>query len=213
MKLLMSKKKRNEMLQLIKQRDDEIRRQREMQARVNIKRTLNEMKNQSKKLDQFKKNYIDRAKKAALVGNSTTYDMAKSGLKISLTKQKFLDSMIVNFEVAMEINDMNKVIGQFVEGINIISGQMKQITTSFDMSQAQNAFDNAMANNLTQYEALDAFMTTAVNSFDSMDAIGESISDDEINQLINHQAVDKESEIDKQIEQRIGQVRDRITNI
>jgi hypothetical protein len=148
-----------------------------------------------------------------LVGNSTTYDMAKSGLKISLTKQKFLDSMIVNFEVAMEINDMNKVIGQFVEGINIISGQMKQITTSFDMSQAQNAFDNAMANNLTQYEALDAFMTTAVNSFDSMDAIGESISDDEINQLINHQAVDKESEIDKQIEQRIGQVRDRITNI
>ncbi len=213
MKLFMSKKKRNEMLQLKKQRDDEIRRQREMQARVNIKRTLNEMKNQSKKLDQFKKNYIDRAKQAALVGNSTTYDMAKSGLKISLTKQKFLDSMIVNFEVAMEINDMNKVIGQFVDGINIISGQMKQITTSFDMSQAQNAFDTAMANNLTQYEALDAFMTTAVNSFDSMDAIGESISDDEINQLINHQAVDKESEIDKQIEQRIGQVRDRITNI
>jgi hypothetical protein len=202
-----------ELIQMKKQREDEIRRQREMQARVNIKRTLNEMKNQSKKLDQFKKNYIERAKQAAIVGNSTTYAMAKSGLKISLTKQKFLDSMIVNFEVAMEINDMNKVIGQFVDGINIISGQMKQITTSFDMSQAQNAFDQAMANNLTQYEALDAFMTTAVNSFDSMDAIGESISDDEIDQLINHQAVDKESEMDRQIEQRIGQVRDKITNI
>jgi hypothetical protein len=191
----------------------DLKRQAEMQARVNIKRTLNEMKTQSKKLETFKKSYIDKARQATLVGNEQTYQLAKSGLKISLAKQKFLDSMLVNFEVAMEINDMNKVIGQFVEGINIISTQMKNITSSFDMNEAQQAFDQAMANNLTQYEALDAFMTTAVNSFESMDAVGAGVSDDEIDLLISNQAVDHESAIDKEIDNKINQVRERMTTI
>lgn len=194
-------------------RENEIKKQAEMQARIHIKRTLNEMRNQSTKLNAFKKSYIEKARQATLVGNEQTYQLAKSGIKISLAKQKFLDSMLVNFEVAMEINDMNKVIGQFVEGIQILSKEMKKITSSFDMNEAQKAFDQAMSNNLTQYEALDAFMTTAVNSFESMDAIGNGVSEDEIDALISNQAVNKESELDKEIDLKINQVREKMINI
>lgn len=213
MSIFISKKKKMELKQIQLQKQVEERRQAELQAKMNIKRTLNGMKNQSQKLDTFKMNYINRAKQAALIGNKTTYEMAKSGLKIALTKQRFLESMIVNFEVAMELNDMNKIIGEFVDGINIITTQLKQITTSVDMTNAQKAFDSAMSNNLTQYEALDQFLSTAVESIGSMDSVGESISDDEINSLINNQVIDKESEIDKQIDQRINQVREKISNI
>ena len=55
---------------------------------------------------------------------------------------------------------MNKIIGDFVQGVDIISSEMKAVTPSFDMTKAQMAFQKAMANNQGQYEALDVFLST-----------------------------------------------------
>ena len=206
---MFGKKKR----ELKKRKELELQRQAELQARISIKKTLNEMRSQSKKLELFKKSYIEKARKAKSIGSDQTYQLAKSGLKISLSKQKFLDSMLVNFEIAMELNDMNRVIGQFVNGIKILSSEMKMLTTSFDMNQAQLAFDTAMANNLTQYEALDAFMSTAVNSFETMDSVGNGVTDDEIDALISNEVIDSESEVDQEIESKISQIKEKIINL
>jgi hypothetical protein len=206
MNWFMSKSKKEELARRAKEGE----KQREMQARVNIKRTLNQMKVQSGQLDTFKKNYINRAREATLVGNKQAYQLAKSGLKLCLGKQKFLDSMIMNFELAMEMNDMNKVIAQFVNGINILSDQMKDITNSVDMEKAQSAFNHAMTNNMSQYEALDNFMSTSVQNFNAMEMIGDDVSDDEVDQLIAHQAVNKESDMDQAIESKIEQVREKM---
>ena len=209
MSLLMSKKKKKE----IELQQDQLRIQRELQAKVRIKRTLNQMRNNSKKFEVIKKNYIEKARQATLVGNQQTYQLAKSGLKICLSKQRLLDSMICNFEVAMEINDMNKLIGEFVDGINIISKQMKNITSTVDMTKAQSAFDQAMVNNLSQYEALDAFLSSAVDSFESMDTVSDGVSDEEIDSLISNQVADAENEIDQEIDKKIGQVREKMGTI
>ena len=63
MQLILSRKKREEArLQAQKQK--------EVQTRMHIKQTLNKMKNQSNKLEDFKKSYIDQAKKSALNGKA-----------------------------------------------------------------------------------------------------------------------------------------------
>ncbi len=188
------------------------KREKELQARINVKRTLGMMKKQSGKLDTFKKDYITKARKAVLIGNTQTYKLAKSGLKLCLSKQKFLDTMIANFEISMQINDMNQVIGEFVKGMNIISDQMKNITSTLDMTKAQAAYDKALANNAGQYEALDIFLSTAVDSIETMDDFDGNVSDDEIDKLISNQVLDDESVTDNEIDEKIKSIRERITN-
>jgi len=204
--MIMTKKKKAE---LARKRAEE-QKAREIQARINIKRTLGNMKKQLAKLDDFKKDYIAKAREASLVGNKQTYALAKNGLKLCLSKQKFLDCMIANFEISLQISDMNKIIGEFVNGMNEITEQMKSVTTTFDMSKAQEAYETALANNESQYEALEAFLATAADSLDSFSGAENNVTDDEIDKLISMQAVDSEETLDREIEDKITAIRDKM---
>ena len=193
MNLFLSKKEKE-------QRRIEEQKQKEVQTRIRIKQTLNKMKNQSSKLDEFKQSYIENAKKAALTGNTETYKMAKTGLKICLTKQKYLDQMIANFELSLQVADMNKVVTEFFSGINMLSEQMQEVTSGLDMSKAQLAYEKALANNESQYDALSAFLSTAGESIESINGSESSVSDEEIDKLISIQAADSVDAMDRDIE-------------
>lgn len=203
MRIILSKKKREEARK-------EAQRQKESITRMHIKQTLSKMKNQSSKLDEFKKTYIDQAKKAALTGNKDTYALAKTGLKICLTKQRCLDQMIMNFELSLQVADMNKIVTEFIGGINELSDQMVAVTGGVDMAKAQVAYEKALANNESQYDALDAFLTTAGESIEALNGTDTSVSDDEIDKLINIQAADTVDTMDRDIENKISQLREKI---
>ena len=184
--------------------------QKNFEARMKIKQTLNKMKNQSSKLDSFKLSYIEKAKKASLEGDSTTYNLAKSGLKICLSKQRFLNQMITNFELSLEIADMNKVVAEFVGGVNTLGEQMQQVMSGVDMTNAKLAYDKALANNASQYEALETFLNETNNSFESMNDCIATVSDEEIDNLISNQAADQIGGIDDEIDTKISQLKEKI---
>lgn len=189
---------------------EEARREKELQTKISIRRTLNNMRVQSAKLETFKKDYIDKARKAALTGNKQTYGLAKSGLKLCLSKQKFLDAMIANFEIALQMNEMNKIVNEFIGSMNLISNEMKGITSTIDITKAQAAYERALANNEGQYEALDAFLKEAEGSIESYSGSETDVSDEELDRLIHTQAVDSESELDDEIEQKITALRQKM---
>jgi len=192
---------------------EEARKLKELEAKITVKRTLNQMKGQLSKFEPYKKSYIDKAREALTVNNKQSYTLAKSGLKILLAKQKFLEAMIMNFELAIETSEMNKIIGSFVGGMNIISDQLKNITSIGDMNKAQLAYEQALANNATQYEALQAFLDTTSSSLENLEVTGSDISDDEIDKLISNVAVDSESKIDSEIDGKLNSIRQKIGNI
>ena len=193
-----------------KEMKQEKQRQKEAQIRVHIRQSLNKMKNQSNKLEEFKKSYIDNAKKAALTGNQETYKLSKTGLKICLAKQKCLDQMIANFELSLQVADMNKIVAEFFNGINLLSSQMDVVTGGLDMSKAQVAYEKALANNESQYDALEAFLETAGESIASVNGNESTISDEEIDKLISVQAADAEDSFDRDIETKISHLREKI---
>jgi len=200
------KQRRLEKEKMLQERLEAEKKEKEIQAKINIKRTLSSMKSQSQKLERFKQEYIEKARKSTLVGDAQTCKLAKSGLKICLSKQKVIDAMIANFEISMQLNDMNKIIGDFVGGMNTISEQMKDITSSIDMVKAQTAYEKAIANNEGQYQALDAFLETASESISAFDGIDSSISDDEIDALITNGAADSEADMDQEIDKKINDI-------
>lgn len=188
----------------------EAQKEKEMVARMNVKRTLAMMKKSTAKLDTFKKEYIEKARLASAAGNKQTYQLAKSGLKLCLSKQRFLETMIANFEISLEIADMNQVIGDFVKGMNTISEQMKTVTSTVDMTKAQAAYEKALANNAGQYEALDAFLNTAADSIETMDGIEGTVSDSELDSLIQNKTIEEESAYDNEIESKLSEIQSRI---
>ncbi len=188
----------------------EAQKEKEMVARMNVKRTLGMMKKSTAKLDTFKKEYIEKARLASAAGNKQTYRLAKSGLKLCLSKQRFLETMIANFEISLEIADMNQVIGDFVKGMNTISEQMKTVTSTVDMTKAQAAYEKALANNAGQYEALDAFLNTAADSIETMDGIEGTVSDSELDSLIQNKTIEEESAYDNEIESKLSEIQSRI---
>lgn len=189
---------------------EEARKEKEIQTKISIKRTLNTMKAQSSKLDSFKKDYIEKARQAALINNKQTYNLAKQGLKMCLSKQRFLDSMVANFEIALQMNEMNKVINEFITGMNIISENLKGITSTIDISKAQAAYERAIANNESQYEALDAFLKEAEGSIESFAGSNADVSDEDLDMLINNEAVDSENEIDDEIDRKIASIKQKM---
>lgn len=198
------------MFNKIKERKEQQLQQKNFELRMKIKQTLNKMKTQSNSLDNFKTSYIEKAKKASLQGDQTTYNLAKSGLKICLSKQRFLNQMITNFELSLEIADMNKVVTEFVAGVNNLGEQMQSVLGFADMASAKVAYDKALANNASQYEALEAFLNETNNSFESINDSIATVSDEEIDKLISNQAADQISGIDDEIDTKISQLREKI---
>lgn len=195
---------------MISKRKQEKLNQKKFETRMKIKQTLNRMKGQSNKLEVFKKSYIEKAKQASLTGDPTSYNLAKTGLKICLSKQKFLNQMIVNFELSLEIADMNKLVTEFFSGINSISEQIETVTGGLDMSKAQAAYEKALSNNASQYEALESFLNETNNSFESMNDMTTAVNDEEIDKLISNQAADQMENIDRDIDEKITKLRERI---
>lgn len=195
---------------MISKRKQEKLNQKKFETRMKIKQTLNRMKGQSNKLEAFKKSYIEKAKQASLTGDPTSYNLAKTGLKICLSKQKFLNQMIVNFELSLEIADMNKLVTEFFSGINSISEQIETVTGGLDMSKAQAAYEKALSNNASQYEALESFLNETNNSFESMNDMTTAVNDEEIDKLISNQAADQMENIDRDIDEKITRLRERI---
>ena len=185
-------------------------RAKEMQDRIKTKRTLSSMKKQLEKFEASKNEYIEKAREASIVGNKQTFNLAKSGIKMCLTKQRLLESMIANFELSTQVGDMNKSIQDFVGSMNIISEQMKEVASTMDMTRAQVAYEKAISNNAGQYEALNAYLETMSASVEAFDGVADGISDEEIDKLITHQVLDVESTIDQEIEAKIQDVREKL---
>lgn len=204
------KKRKLEKEEKRRREEEERLKEKEISTKIRIKRTLNNMKLQSSKLDGFKKEYIEKARQAALINNRQTYNLAKQGLKLCLSKQRFLDSMVANFEIALQMNEMNKVINEFVSGMNLIADEMKGVTSTIDITKAQAAYEKALANNQGQYEALDAFLREAEGSIESFNGNENDVSEDELDELINNEAADSEDNLDQEIDQKIENIRQKM---
>jgi hypothetical protein len=185
--------------------------QEEMQTKININRALSKMKAQSLKLENFKKDYIEKARKAVLIGNKQNYQVAKNGLKQCVSKQRMLEGMIGNFELLMQLNDMNKVVGEFVKGIDSISAEMKKIVSSPDMIKTQQNYEKALASSELQYETLDCFLSASTESLGGLCNVDTEVSDDEIDKLISVQAADSETSIDEEIDSKIADIRNKMS--
>ena len=182
----------------------------EIEKKMLIKKTINTMNKQIETLESQKKVFIEKAKQAKKNGLESQYNLALTGYKMTLAQQKRAQEMLLNFEITAQMKDMTMMTAEFLGGMGVLSKQMAKLANNKDFVKVQKQFEIAMGNVETQTQQIEVFMETSKDSFGSAAGVSTTIDDSSITALIEEQgsqdefsddAIDAEMErIRKEIE-------------
>lgn len=177
----------------------------EMKKKMLIRKTIASMDKQIKKLEDQKQVYINAAKLAKKKGLTAQFNLALTGLKMTMAQQKRVYEMKLNFEITAQMKDMAGMTTEFLGGMSTLSKEMMRLTKEKDFLKVQEQFNEAMANAENQTELLQDFMDESSSAFASGVPTSED-NDKEIENMIasltgsDESTVDMDSEIEKELE-------------
>ncbi len=160
----------------------------EIKKKMLIKQTINSMNKQIQKLEEQKKVYIEAGKQAKQKGLAAQYNLALSGLKMTITQQKRVYEMKLNFEITSQMKDMSAMTAEFLKGMGSLSKDMMKLTKEKDFLKVEKQFTEAMTSVEMQTEQMENFMDETESAFSSSYSGTESDSK-ELESLIGNEAV------------------------
>ena len=175
-----------------------------IEKKMLVRKTLNTMNKHIKELQDQKGIYIQAAKTAKQKNLPMQYNLAISGLKMTIAQEKKAYEMLLNFEITSQMKDMSLMTSEFLKGMGVLSKEMARLTNNKEFEKVQKQFEIAMEGVEMQTEKMDMFLEMNQTTFASHATDGNRISDDEISSLIDEQASQSEmssDDIDKEIEE------------
>ena len=175
----------------------------EIKKKMLINKTISSMNKQIQKLEEQKKVYIDAGKQAKQKGLTAQYNLALSGLRMTIAQQKRVYEMKLNFEITSQMKDMSKMTTEFLQGMGSLSKDMMKLTKEKDFLKVQKQFNEAMMGVEMQTEQMEAFMDETESTFSSS-YLGTESENKELEGLIGNEAVSDnmtEQMIEKELEE------------
>ena len=175
-----------------------------IEKKMLVRKTLNTMNKHIKQLEEQKNVYINAAKTAKQKSLPMQYNLAISGLKMTIAQQKKAYEMLLNFEITSQMKDMSQMTTEFLGGMGMLSKEMARLTNNKEFEKVQRQFEIAMEGVEMQTEKMDAFLEMNQTTFANASADGNRINDEEISSYIDEEASQSEisgDDIDKEIEE------------
>lgn len=181
------------------------KKQKEIEQKMLVKRTVNSMEKQIARLEEQKKVFVDAAKRAKEKDLEPQFNLALSGYKMTVQQQKRAQEMLLNFEITAQMRDVTMMTTEFLRSMSSISKEMSKLADAKEFEKIQAQFEEAIASVETQTEQMDAFMEMSSESFSQAGKAkdGKDISNEEFEKYIMEQAANDEAtseDIDKEIE-------------
>ena len=165
----------------------------EIKKKMLIKQTINSMNKQIQKLEEQKEVYIQAGKQAKQKGLTAQYDLAVSGLRMTIAQQKRVYEMKLNFEITSQMKDMTMMTSEFLKGMGSLSKDMMKLTKEKDFLKVQKQFNEAMTSVEVQTENMENFMDDTQSMFSTSSYVGTEEDKKEIENLITSEASAAES--------------------
>lgn len=174
----------------------------EIEKRMLIKRTITAMEKQIQKLEEQKKVYIESGKQAKQKGLTAQYNLALAGLRMTITQQRRVYEMKLNFEITSQMKDMSQMTSEFLQGMGTLSKDMMKLTKEKDFMKVQKQFTEAMMGVEMQTEQMEEFMDETESLFSSSNPVSAGDSQELESLITNEASMDgsTESEIEKELE-------------
>lgn len=177
--------------------------QKEFEKKAVIRKTLNTIQKQINQLEQQKKVYIDAARRAKKLGLKAQYDLAVTGLRMTMAQQKRAQEMQLNYELFSQMKDMTAMTSDFLAGLSLLSKEMTKLTDQKEFAKVQQQFQKAMQGAQIQTEQMETYLDMSQAEFDAGISDPDTISDAEIDSLLDEQSASEEMEdmdLDAEIE-------------
>ena len=181
------------------------KRQKEIEQKMLVKRTINSMNKQIARLEEQKKVFVEAAKTAKEKGLEPQFNLALSGYKMTVQQQKRAQEMMLNFEITAQMRDVTMMTTEFLRSMSSISKEMTKLADAKEFEKIQAQFEEAITAVETQTEQMDTFMEMSQESFSQAGKAkdGKDISSEDFEKYIMEQAAKDETasaDIDKKIE-------------
>lgn len=173
---------------------------RDMEKRMLVRKTTQQINKYIGQLQMQKTKAIDAAKKSKIEGSQAAYNLAVSSLKMAMSQEKKAKEMLLNFELALQMRDLTSMTAGFLDGMSVISKEMKTITGDMNFAKVQKQFEEAMIGVEQTTDNIDIMLDSSEMSFAGIASSNFSIADAEIDALINSGASADMSKMDAEIE-------------
>lgn len=180
----------------------------EVEKRMLIKQTISAMNKQIQKLEEQKKTYIDAGKQAKQKGLQSQYNLALSGLRMTITQQRRVYEMKLNFEITSQMKDMSKMTQEFLKGMSSLSKDMLKLSKDKDFLKVQQQFNEAMLGVEVQTERIESFMDETESAF-STSTSGSEEDQKELENFITNEASVADS-TDSEIEKELNELKKKM---
>ena len=177
----------------------------EIKEKMLVKQTINAMNKQIQKLEDQKQVYIDAGKLAKEKGLEAQYNLALSGLKMTIAQQKRVYEMKLNFEITSQMKELTSMTGEFLKGMGSLSKDMLKLSKETEFLKVGKQFTEAMVAAQTQSELLEDFMDNTQSSFEA-GTVASAEDNAELDGLMSVDAgmdagaADMASEIERELE-------------
>jgi hypothetical protein len=188
---------------IFKSRDEK-----ELERQIRIKQFMTKIRREIGDCDKKVKTYIQYAKRARQIGDPQSLATSKSGLKQVLVAKRLRERQVLHLEIAMTIRDQAEADVNFAKAMREVSQAISELVKSVNMTEIQMQYERAMTQSETLKEQSEAFIETASQTVQDRESGSEAIvKDDEIDKLIEEEAAQSEKDsMDKNIEKGLKDI-------
>lgn len=166
-----------------------------------VRRTISKIEQTIAKLERTKNEYMQKAVTAKSRGDTALYSLAKSGLNATLSQIKRAKEMLLNIQITAELQKMGETNSDFLSGMSVLAKRIGKLNKQSNFVKLQKEIDKALTGMQEAQAGLDGFLQNSDAAFAAISSSPSSLSDDQIDRLINGQVSEHEILMDEQIEQ------------
>ncbi|MGE3165811.1 MAG: hypothetical protein AB7O52_12975 [Planctomycetota bacterium] len=176
---------------------------------MEIRKGINLIKRNLRDLERNETDYVKKARRALQMGSQDQLKFLKQTIKRTAAQRRMMERQLLNIETALQIKNQTEAHAQFAQAMRAVSMSIGEMFGATDLTSTTKEFEKAMSKAQSLEEQMDLFLDMSSSAMGYEGTGEEIVSDEEIDRLVEDEAVAAESgsELDQSIERGLADVR------
>lgn len=179
----------------------------ELERKTRLNASIARLEKVVEKMDRKKDEMIVKAKNAKLKGSESSFKLAKVGLANALATKKRAEEMLMQLDILGSMRDIAESTKGFLEVVQDTCGDIRELTRDNNFAKVGKELTKTFEAVNMQSEGLATLMETGTVNMDAVNMDFSAELSDEIDLLIEGEAVAQENSMDEQIAQKLERLK------
>lgn len=179
----------------------------EIERKTRLNASISRLEKVVEKMDRKKDEMIVKAKNAKLKGSESSLKLAKVGLANALATKKRAEEMLMQLDILGSMRDIAESTKGFLEVVQDTCGDIRELTRDNNFAKVGKELTKTFEAVNMQSEGLATLMETGTVNMDAVNMDFSAELSDEIDLLIEGEAVAQENSMDEQIAQKLERLK------